>query len=292
MRKSHNRKNAFTLIELLVVITIIALLVSILMPSLSKAKMQARRVLCANNLKGQTTGILIYASQHNGKLPTTGGSWFWDMTFKTTDTISKMAGFQDNEIYFCPECKYKKPTDARWWQFTMCQSAGLTNVGAVPLFDEDSLTSAQKESFIRVMSFVYTFDRVLANGQKFSDITDYQTYYPRTNTNNTRNNYWLKNVDKVKHTSEKQLACDVVMCQADGTKITCYDNDWKFFGLTQTYAEADYTNHKGRKRLTNGPNSGPAPDGGVNAFVDGHASWKKFEDMDMRVQANGFHWWW
>ena len=62
------KKKAFTLIELLVVITIIALLVSVLMPALSKAKKQAREVLCQNNNKQLATALGIFAASHNDRL--------------------------------------------------------------------------------------------------------------------------------------------------------------------------------------------------------------------------------
>jgi prepilin-type processing-associated H-X9-DG protein/prepilin-type N-terminal cleavage/methylation domain-containing protein len=55
------RKKAFTLMELLVVIGIIALLMAILMPSLNKAREQARQVVCANNLKTIGLGDQMYA---------------------------------------------------------------------------------------------------------------------------------------------------------------------------------------------------------------------------------------
>jgi prepilin-type N-terminal cleavage/methylation domain-containing protein len=57
------RKKGFTLIELLVVIAIIALLLSIVMPALNRAKVYAQRVLCGNNLRQQTLGIMLYADQ-------------------------------------------------------------------------------------------------------------------------------------------------------------------------------------------------------------------------------------
>jgi prepilin-type N-terminal cleavage/methylation domain-containing protein/prepilin-type processing-associated H-X9-DG protein len=55
----------FTLIELLVVIAIIALLMSILMPALSKARKQAQNVVCKNNLKSYAMGTHMYCDDYD-----------------------------------------------------------------------------------------------------------------------------------------------------------------------------------------------------------------------------------
>ena len=67
------KRSAFTLIELLVVIAIIALLVSILMPSLTKARRLANRAVCAAHLKQWGSMIWLYASENSEALPPSGG---------------------------------------------------------------------------------------------------------------------------------------------------------------------------------------------------------------------------
>ena len=68
----HSRKSrGFTLVELLVVIGIIALLISILLPSLNRAREQANRIKCASNLRQIGQSIQIYANENKGGFPRT-----------------------------------------------------------------------------------------------------------------------------------------------------------------------------------------------------------------------------
>jgi prepilin-type N-terminal cleavage/methylation domain-containing protein/prepilin-type processing-associated H-X9-DG protein len=60
---------AFTLVELLVVIGIIALLISVLLPALQKARRSANTIACSSNMRQIVQAMQMYASQNNGFIP-------------------------------------------------------------------------------------------------------------------------------------------------------------------------------------------------------------------------------
>ena len=70
-RKTARRVGGFTLIELLVVVAIIALLISILLPSLSKARAQARTTICLSRIGQLGKAKMIYSEDFDGGFPYT-----------------------------------------------------------------------------------------------------------------------------------------------------------------------------------------------------------------------------
>lgn len=96
------RRKGFTLIELLVVIAIISVLAAMLLPSLSRAREQARRTACKNNLKQLGLSLLMYSSEYSGSFPTGKGSHLADLTMLWSTGYVK-----DPNIYECPSASYE-----------------------------------------------------------------------------------------------------------------------------------------------------------------------------------------
>jgi prepilin-type N-terminal cleavage/methylation domain-containing protein/prepilin-type processing-associated H-X9-DG protein len=112
MAKRRRRwRGGFTLIELLVVIAIIAILASLLLPSLTRAKAVALATKCKSNLKQMGLGLVMYVQDNEGKYPPafwsgphglTGGMWEQDLAHYVN---AGNGWFGREEIFRCPAHK-------------------------------------------------------------------------------------------------------------------------------------------------------------------------------------------
>src|SRR5687768_16827018 len=73
--QSRALRRAFTLIELLVVIAIIAILASLLLPALARAKESAKLVQSQSDIRQLGMAVVMYADDHEGFFPQRGGAW-------------------------------------------------------------------------------------------------------------------------------------------------------------------------------------------------------------------------
>src|SRR5262245_26336899 len=93
-RPSRQTRRGFTLIELLVVIAIIAILASMLLPALARAKEAAKRIACVNNSRNLGLSLTLYADDNNGSYtPRKGGDSRW--------TSLLHEGYRDIKILRC-----------------------------------------------------------------------------------------------------------------------------------------------------------------------------------------------
>lgn len=90
-------QRGFTLIELLVVIAILSLLVSVLLPSLQKARDLAKMTVCLANIRNIGLAMHMYLSEHEEEFPT-----FTELTFGDDQTMDGSDYLNDPSLFSCP----------------------------------------------------------------------------------------------------------------------------------------------------------------------------------------------
>ena len=98
----RTNKAAFTLIELLVVIAIIAILASLLLPALGKAKARALTTQCANQIRQLGVAMQMYGDDANNLLPAAHGAVSWTNVNPTPWLRPLVDYYQTTNILRCP----------------------------------------------------------------------------------------------------------------------------------------------------------------------------------------------
>jgi prepilin-type N-terminal cleavage/methylation domain-containing protein len=194
------RSRGFTLVELLVVIGIIAVLIAILLPALSKARDHANRVACTSNLKQLMTAVLFYTNENHYYLPYAndnetdypGPGWLFDQldpaiggygTGKSPTLQTQVEGgvlwqyLKTHKVYHCPA----DPEPYNWGKSHNLTSY-LMNWASVGFGAKTGLLIVSGKAtrpgykITQMKSYAWSFwegDEVNANGSMWDDGTNF-----------------------------------------------------------------------------------------------------------------------
>ncbi len=213
------RRKAFTLIELLVVISIIALLVSILMPALNKAREASKVIVCQANLRGLQRAMTLYWENNNGKpFDYHVGVLYMDVIAEYHDVV---------DVRYCPKTKTVPEESLTWENYPQeCKSASRQNPWIWGHLQRYNLSKTYPEKNILPIQGSYGINSWLYGGSERSG------YFTVQNAGS----YYFNSINAIKFPSE-------VPCFGDCT----WPDAWPM-ATDQPPGDADgsYGSHMGR----------------------------------------------
>lgn len=165
------RKSGFTLIELLVVVAIIAVLISILLPALARAREMAKRSVCSSNLSQVGKAVYAYAQDNKEFIP-----WMW-ANYRGVPTACSTIGDYGAAAYgmsllvAAPQGYSRIPYLTNYRVF-MCPNMRYAVNPSYP----DSLAALPPDTTPRYIAYYYYY--VTATGQWSSQLGTTQVGYP------------------------------------------------------------------------------------------------------------------
>lgn len=119
MVRHDSNKGAFTLIELLVVIAIIAILASMLLPALARAKQKALNVNCVSNLRQLGIALALYTGDYRDEYPFTRSGWPTLPFIDVQNLCGAYVSTNNRSFFKCPADK------GRGWNYEIAPALGI-----------------------------------------------------------------------------------------------------------------------------------------------------------------------